>query len=324
VPGSDGGLGTNDIENIELARNIGLPIIIKASGGGGGRGMQVVEKEENLLAAIELAKTEGLSFFGNAEVYMEKFLTTPRHVEIQILADEHGSAVHLGERDCSMQRRHQKVVEEAPAPGITPELRNKIGAVCADACKAINYRGAGTFEFLFENDEFYFIEMNTRIQVEHPVSEMVTGKDLIALQIASAAGENFKGMEDPEIRGHAIEFRINAEDYKHNFRPTPGKIDKLLFPGGFGVRVDTFIYEGYSVPSYYDSLLAKLIVWGESRQEAIRRGRRALSEFVIEGSLKNTIPFHLQLLESEDFLKGNLDTRILEDKILPEMVLKNK
>ncbi|MDC9727071.1 MAG: acetyl-CoA carboxylase biotin carboxylase subunit, partial [Candidatus Thioglobus sp.] len=237
VPGSDGGLGEDPIRNMEIARNIGLPIIIKASGGGGGRGMQVVENESDLLGAIELAKSEGLSFFGNAEVYMEKFLTTPRHVEIQVLADEHGNAVHLGERDCSMQRRHQKVVEEAPAPGITPELRNKIGQVCANACKAINYRGAGTFEFLFENNEFYFIEMNTRVQVEHPVTEMITGIDIVREQILIADGQPLSfSQDDVEIKGHAVECRINAED-PNNFMPSPGKITQYHVAGGLGVRV---------------------------------------------------------------------------------------
>ena len=323
VPGS--GIIKSPEEALSVAREIGFPLLVKAAHGGGGRGMRVIREGDDVSVLVSTAMAESEAAFGNGEVYLERFIEKPRHIEVQVISDRFGNVVIFGERECSLQRRHQKVLEESPSPFVNDELRGELYEAARKLVKEINYQGAGTVEFLVDSSgNFYFIEMNTRIQVEHPVSEMVTGKDLIALQIASAAGENFKGMEDPEIRGHAIEFRINAEDYKHNFRPTPGKIDKLLFPGGFGVRVDTFIYEGYSVPPYYDSLLAKLIVWGESRQEAIRRGRRALSEFVIEGSLKNTIPFHLQLLESEDFLKGNLDTRILEDKILPEIVLKNK
>jgi len=323
VPGS--GIIKSPEEALSVAREIGFPLLVKAAHGGGGRGMRVIREGDDVSVLVSTAMAESEAAFGNGEVYLERFIEKPRHIEVQVISDKFGNVVIFGERECSLQRRHQKVLEESPSPFVNDELRGELYEAARKLVKEINYQGAGTVEFLVDSSgDFYFIEMNTRIQVEHPVSEMVTGNDLIALQIASAAGENFKGMKDPEIRGHAIEFRINAEDYKHNFRPTPGKIDKLLFPGGFGVRVDTFIYEGYSVPPYYDSLLAKLIVWGESRQEAIRRGERALSEFVIEGSLKNTIPFHLQLLESEDFLKGNLDTRILEDKILPEIVLKNK
>ncbi|WXU00183.1 MAG: Biotin carboxylase [Catillopecten margaritatus gill symbiont] len=316
VPGSDGGLGDDDATNIAMANKIGFPIIIKASGGGGGRGMQVVEKESDLLAAVELAKTEGLSFFGNAEVYMEKFLTTPRHVEIQILADEHGSAVHLGERDCSMQRRHQKVVEEAPAPGVTPELRNKIGAVCADACKAINYRGAGTFEFLFENNEFYFIEMNTRVQVEHPVTEMITGIDIVREQIMIADGQKLSfTQDDVQIKGFSIECRINAED-PNNFMPSPGKITQFHAAGGLGVRVDSHVYNGYSVPPHYDSMIGKLITFADTRIGAIIKMQNALDEMVIDG-IKTNIPLQARIMEDETFRKGGMNIHYLE-KMLGE------
>jgi len=311
VPGSDGGLSDNTIDNVEIARNIGFPIIIKASGGGGGRGMQVVEKESDLLAAIELAKTEGQSFFGNPEVYMEKFLTTPRHVEIQILADEHGNAVHLGERDCSMQRRHQKVVEEAPAPGITPELRNKIGAVCSDACKAINYRGVGTFEFLFENNEFYFIEMNTRVQVEHPVTEMITGVDIVREQIKIADGQALSfTQDDVEIKGHAIECRINAED-PNNFMPSPGKITQYHVAGGLGVRVDSHVYNGYTVPPHYDSMVGKLITYSDTRLGAFIKMQNALDEMVIDG-IKTNIPLQARIMEDEAFREGGVNIHHLE------------
>lgn len=311
VPGSDGGLSDNTIDNVEIARNIGFPIIIKASGGGGGRGMQVVEKESDLLAAIELAKTEGQSFFGNPEVYMEKFLTTPRHVEIQILADEHGNAVHLGERDCSMQRRHQKVVEEAPAPGITPELRNKIGAVCSDACKAINYRGVGTFEFLFENNEFYFIEMNTRVQVEHPVTEMITGVDIVREQIKIADGQALSfTQDDVEIKGHAIECRINAED-PNNFMPSPGKITQYHVAGGLGVRVDSHVYNGYTVPPHYDSMIGKLITYSDTRLGAFIKMQNALDEMVIDG-IKTNIPLQARIMEDEAFREGGVNIHHLE------------
>jgi len=316
VPGSDGGLGTNDQENIKLANKVGFPIIIKASGGGGGRGMRVVEKEEDLLGSIELTKTEAQSFFGNPEVYMEKFLTTPRHVEVQVLADEHGNAVHLGERDCSMQRRHQKVVEEAPAPGITPELRNKIGAVCADACKAINYRGAGTFEFLFENDEFYFIEMNTRVQVEHPVTEMITGVDIVREQIMIADGQALSfTQDDVEIKGCAIECRINAED-SNTFMPSPGKITQYHTAGGLGVRVDSHIYNGYTVPPHYDSMIGKLITFADTRLGAIIKMQNALDEMVIDG-IKTNIPLQARIMEDETFRKGGMNIHYLE-KMLGE------
>ena len=316
VPGSNGGLGDNDIENMALARGIGLPIIVKASGGGGGRGMQVVEKEEDLLSSIELAKSEGLSFFGNAEVYMEKFLTTPRHVEIQVLADEHGNAVHLGERDCSMQRRHQKVVDEAPAPGISTELRNKIGTVCANACKAINYRGAGTFEFLFEDGEFYFIEMNTRVQVEHPVTEMITGVDIVREQIMIADGQELSfSQNDVEIKGHAIECRINAED-PNNFMPSPGKITQWHAAGGLGVRVDSHVYSGYSVPPHYDSMIGKLITFSDTRLGAIIKMQNALDEMVIDG-IKTNVPLQRRIMDDETFQKGGMNIHYLE-KMLGE------
>ncbi len=316
VPGSDGGLGTDEAQNIAIANKIGLPIIIKASGGGGGRGMHVVEEIVDLLTAIELAKTEAQSFFGNPEVYMEKFLTTPRHVEIQILADEHGNAVHLGERDCSMQRRHQKVVEEAPAPGITSELRNKIGTICADACKAINYRGAGTFEFLFENNEFYFIEMNTRVQVEHPVTEMITGIDIVREQILIADGQTLSfTQDDVKITGHAVECRINAED-PNNFMPSPGKITQYHVAGGLGVRVDSHIYNGYTVPPHYDSMIGKLITFADTRLGAIIKMQNALDEMVIDG-IKTNIPLQARIMKDKTFLKGGMNIHYLE-KMLGE------
>ncbi len=278
--------------------------------------MRVVEKEEDLLSSIELTKTEAQSFFGNPEVYMEKFLTTPRHVEIQILADEHGNAVHLGERDCSMQRRHQKVVEEAPAPGITPELRNKIGSVCAEACKQINYRGAGTFEFLFENDEFYFIEMNTRVQVEHPVTEMITGVDIVREQILIADGQALSfTQDDVEIKGFAVECRINAED-PNNFMPSPGKITQFHAAGGLGVRVDSHIYNGYSVPPHYDSMIGKLITFADTRLGAIIKMQNALDETVIDG-IKTNIPLQARIMADETFRKGGMNIHYLE-KMLGE------
>ncbi len=311
VPGSDGGLGDNAIENTELARNIGFPIIIKASGGGGGRGMRVVEKEEDLLGSIELTKTEAQSFFGNPEVYMEKFLTTPRHIEIQVLADEHGNAVHLAERDCSMQRRHQKVVEEAPAPGIDDELRSKIGSICASACQEINYRGAGTFEFLFENGEFYFIEMNTRVQVEHPVTEMITGVDIVREQIMIADGQELSfAQEDVKVKGVAMECRINAED-PNNFMPSPGKITQYHAAGGLGVRVDSHIYNGYTVPPHYDSMIGKLITFSETRIGAIIKMQVALDEMVIDG-IKTNIPLHRKIMEDETFREGGMNIHYLE------------
>ncbi|SFV60653.1 Biotin carboxylase of acetyl-CoA carboxylase [hydrothermal vent metagenome] len=311
VPGSDGGLGTDDKTNIALANKIGFPIIIKASGGGGGRGMQIVKKEADLLAAIEIAKTEGLNFFGNAEVYMEKFLTTPRHIEFQVLADKYGNAIHLGERDCSMQRRHQKVVEEAPAFGISEEMRHKMGKICADACIKIGYRGAGTFEFLYENGEFYFIEMNTRVQVEHPVTEMITGVDIVKEQIKIASGEKLTiKQDDIKIKGHAIECRLNAED-PDTFMPSPGKITQYHMPGGLGVRVDSHIYNGYSVPPYYDSMIGKLITFADNRQEAIIKMKNALDEAMI-GGIKTNIPLHHKIMNDEGFNSGAPNIHYLE------------
>ena len=314
VPGSDGPLGDDVEENIRLARGIGYPIIIKAAAGGGGRGMRVVHSEAALLNAISLTRSEAQAAFGSGVVYMEKFLENPRHIEIQVLADEHGNAIHLAERDCSMQRRHQKVVEEAPAPGVTPEMRAEIGGRCAEACRKIGYRGAGTFEFLYENGEFYFIEMNTRIQVEHPVTEMITGVDLVKEQIRIAAGEplSYK-QEDIIVRGHAFECRLNAEDPK-TFMPSPGTITQFHAPGGLGVRVDSHIYNGYTVPPYYDSMIGKLIVHGDDRQVAMARMRTALGECVIEG-IKTNIPLHQELFKDTAFQTGGTNIHYLEKKL---------
>jgi len=314
VPGSGGPLGDGVDENIRIAREIGYPVIIKAAGGGGGRGMRVVRTEAHLGNAITMTKQEAKAAFGNDQVYMEKFLENPRHVEIQVLADGQGHAIHLGERDCSMQRRHQKVVEEAPAPGITPELREQIGKVCVDACLRIGYRGAGTFEFLFENGRFYFIEMNTRIQVEHPVTEMITGIDLVREQIRIASGEAL-GYKQSAVTftGHAIECRINAEDPEH-FIPSPGRVTAWIAPGGPGVRVDSHMMTGYMVPPYYDSLIAKIIVHGRDRNEAIARMQRALHETVVEG-VKTTIPYHLKLLADPAFVAGGSTLARLEQNL---------
>ncbi len=311
VPGSDGPLGNNEATNLKVAEQIGYPIIIKASGGGGGRGMRVVERAEDLIDSITLTKAEAKAAFNNDVVYMEKFLGTPRHIEIQVLSDTHGNSIHLGERDCSMQRRHQKVVEEAPAPGITQEQRNRIGKLCVDACKRLNYRGAGTFEFLYENGEFYFIEMNTRVQVEHPVTEMVTGVDIIRQQILVASGEKLGYTQDQiELRGHAFECRINAED-PNNFLPSPGTITQYHAPGGLGVRVDTHIYNGYKVPPNYDSMIGKLIVMGNDRDRAIARMRGALSEIVIDG-IKTNIPLQRDIFDDEGFQAGGANIHYLE------------
>jgi len=314
VPGSDGPLGDDESETLRMAHQIGYPVIIKAAGGGGGRGMRVVHAEAALLSAISLTRSEALNAFGNATVYMEKYLENPRHVEFQVLADTHGNAIHLGERDCSMQRRHQKVVEEAPAPGITPELRRRIGERCAEACRQIGYRGAGTFEFLYENGEFYFIEMNTRVQVEHPVTEMITGVDIVREQILIAAGEPLSLSQD-EVRwtGHAIECRINAED-PVKFIPSPGKITRLHMAGGPGIRVDTHIYDGYAVPPYYDSMIGKLIAHGNSRNVAIARMSTALSEMVIEG-IKTNIPLHQEIMNDTAFQAGGANIHYLEKKL---------
>jgi acetyl-CoA carboxylase biotin carboxylase subunit len=315
VPGSDGVLdGDDDERNISIARRIGFPVIIKASGGGGGKGMRVVRKESELCESIKLTSTEAGMAFNNSQVYMEKFLENPRHVEIQILSDGQGHAVHLGERDCSMQRRHQKVVEEAPAPGITEDMRHFIGDRCVRACIDIAYRGAGTFEFLFENGEFYFIEMNTRIQVEHPVTEMVTGIDLIKEQLRIAAGQPLSITQDNiKVTGHSIECRINAEDAK-TFIPSPGRIARFHPPGGLGIRWDSHIYAGYSVPPNYDSMIGKLITYGESRGVAIARMRHALNEIVIEG-IKTNIELHKEIMADENFQNGGSNIHYLEKKL---------
>ncbi len=315
VPGSDGPLEDNDKQRtLEMAREIGYPVIIKASGGGGGRGMRVVHAEASLLSAISLTKTEAQNSFGNDMVYMEKYLENPRHVEFQVLADQHGNAIHLGERDCSMQRRHQKVVEEAPAPGITQEQRDRLGGICAEACRRIGYRGAGTFEYLYEDGEFYFIEMNTRVQVEHPITELITGVDILREQIRIAAGEELCcRQEDIEIRGHAIECRINAEDAK-TFMPSPGKITQFHMPGGPGVRVDSHIYNGYTVPPYYDSMIGKLVTHGETRPVAIARMANALHETVIDG-IKTNIPLHEDIMRDAKFQTGGENIHYLEKKL---------
>ncbi len=314
VPGSDGPLGEDADENMRMAREIGYPIIIKASGGGGGRGMRVVHAEASLVAAITVTKAEARAAFNNDVVYMEKFLEQPRHIEFQLLADSHGNAVHLGERDCSMQRRHQKVIEEAPAPGITEEQRNRIGERCVQACKEIGYRSAGTFEFLYENDEFYFIEMNTRIQVEHPVTEMITGIDIVREQLQIASGEELTVTQDDiKIQGHAIECRVNAEDPK-NFMPSPGLITLWPPPGGPGIRVESHIYSGYKVPPYYDSMIGKIIAHGGSRETAFARMRNALTEIVIEG-IKTNIPLHQEIFQHAAFQAGGTDIHYLEKRL---------
>lgn len=311
VPGSDGALGTNDETNHKLAEKIGYPIIIKASGGGGGRGMRVVREAAELIISIQMTKAEAKASFNNDVVYMEKFLENPRHIEIQVIGDGEGNAIHLGERDCSMQRRHQKVVEEATATGIDQEKRNKIGAVCVNACRQLNYRGAGTFEFLYENGEFYFIEMNTRVQVEHPVTEFVTGYDIVKAQLRVAAGEPLRyKQEDIKFLGHSIECRINAED-PETLLPCPGKIDLFHAPGGPGVRVDSHIYSGYSVPPYYDSMIGKIITYGLTRKAAIARMEAALTETLITG-IKTNIPLHQRILSDEGFREGGTNIHYLE------------
>ncbi|MGY1489179.1 acetyl-CoA carboxylase biotin carboxylase subunit [Methylobacillus pratensis] len=314
VPGSDGALTDDSDETLRIARDIGYPVIIKAAGGGGGRGMRVVHTEAALLNAVSMTKAEAQAAFGNPMVYMEKFLEQPRHIEIQVLADQHGNAIYLGERDCSMQRRHQKVLEEAPAFGITPQLREKIGTACAEACKRINYRGAGTFEFLYENGEFYFIEMNTRVQVEHPVTEMVTGIDIVKQQILIAADEKLGiKQKDVKLAGHSIECRINAED-PFNFVPSPGRITTFHMPGGPGIRVDTHAYQGYMVPPNYDSMIGKLIAYGDTREQAIARMQIALSEMVIEG-IKTNVALHKELLADAAFHQGGTSIHYLEHKL---------
>jgi acetyl-CoA carboxylase biotin carboxylase subunit len=314
VPGSEGALPDNPKEIIATAKKVGYPVIIKAAGGGGGRGMRVVHTEAHLINAVNMTREEAGRAFGNPEVYMEKFLENPRHVEIQILADTYKNAVYLGERDCSMQRRHQKVIEEAPAPGIDRRQIAKIGERCAEACRKIGYRGAGTFEFLYENDEFYFIEMNTRVQVEHPVTELITGIDIVQQQILIAAGEKLPfRQKDIEFRGHAIECRINAED-PVKFMPSPGRILYWHMPGGPGVRVDSHAYAGYFVPPTYDSMIGKLITYGATREQAIRRMSIALSEAAVEGILTN-IPLHRELMLDPNFVEGGTSIHYLEHKL---------
>ena len=314
VPGSDGPLDDDTQRNARIAREIGYPVIIKASGGGGGRGMRVVHSEAALFNAISVTKTEAASAFGNDQVYMEKFLERPRHIEFQVLADNHGNAVHLGERDCSMQRRHQKVVEEAPAPGITAKQRERMGKRCVEACHRIGYRGAGTFEFLYQDDEFYFIEMNTRVQVEHPVTEMITDIDIVKMQLKIAAGETLPfSQSDIEIRGHAIECRINAEDPR-TFMPSPGTVTQWHAPGGPGIRVDSHLYSGYAVPPYYDSLLGKLIAHGDSRETAVARMNMALQEIVVEG-VRTNIPLHQEIFMHSAFRAGGTDIHYLEKRL---------
>jgi acetyl-CoA carboxylase biotin carboxylase subunit len=314
VPGSEGALPDDPIEIIKIAKKVSYPVIIKAAGGGGGRGMRVVHTEAALVNAVNMTKAEAQAAFGNPMVYMEKFLENPRHIEIQILADQHGNAVYLGDRDCSMQRRHQKIIEEAPAPLLTPRIRDKIGERCAEACRKIKYRGVGTFEFLFENGEFYFIEMNTRLQVEHTVTEIITGIDLVQQQIFVAAGEKLAFRQrDIELRGHAIECRINAED-PYSFVPSPGKLTTFHMPGGPGVRIDTHAYAGYVVPPNYDSMIGKLITFGATREQAIARMRIALSEMLVDG-IKTNIPLHADLMADAAFHIGGTSIHYLEQKL---------
>jgi len=321
VPGSEGALPEDSKEIVKIARTIGYPVIIKAAGGGGGRGMRVVHTEAALINAVNMTRAEAQAAFGNPVVYMEKFLENPRHIEIQVMADNFKNAVWLSERDCSMQRRHQKVIEEAPAPEVNRRLINRIGDRCAEACRKIGYRGAGTFEFLYEDGEFYFIEMNTRVQVEHPVTELVTGIDIVQTQIRVAAGEKlwFK-QRDIEVKGHALECRICAED-PFKFTPSPGKITNWHPPGGPGIRVDSHVYSGYSVPSHYDSMIAKLISYGDTREQAIRRMRIALSEMMVDG-IKTNIPLHQELMLDERFIKGGTSIHYLEGKLAAREELK--
>ncbi|MHB8345616.1 MAG: acetyl-CoA carboxylase biotin carboxylase subunit [Acidiferrobacterales bacterium] len=314
VPGSDGPLSEDDDENLRLAAHIGYPVLIKATGGGGGKGMRVVHSEAALRNAISLTRAEAKAAFSNDIVYMEKYLENPRHVEFQVLADEHGNAIHLGERDCSMQRRHQKVVEESPAPGIADKVRQRMGERCAEACRKIGYRGAGTFEFLYENGEFYFIEMNTRVQVEHPVTEMVTGVDIVREQLLIASGERLSyRQKDITWRGHAIECRINAEDSR-TFMPSPGRITQFHQPGGPGIRVDSHVYNNYVVPPYYDSMIGKLIAYGANRETAMARMRIALSEMVIDG-IRTNIALQQDIMNDAAFASGGVNIHYLEKKL---------
>jgi acetyl-CoA carboxylase biotin carboxylase subunit len=314
VPGGEGALPEEPQEIVKVARKIGYPVIIKAAGGGGGRGMRVVHTEAALVNAVAMTRQEAKAAFGNPTVYMEKFLETPRHVEIQVLADEHRNAVFLGDRDCSMQRRHQKIIEEAPAPLIPIRERVRIGERCAEACRKIGYRGAGTFEFLYEKGEFYFIEMNTRVQVEHPVTEMITGVDIVKTQILVAAGQKLPfRQKDIAFRGHAIECRINAE-HPYKFTPSPGRIASWHVPGGPGIRVDSHVYHGYFVPPYYDSLIAKVIAYGDTRDQAIARMRVALSEMIVEG-IQTNLPLHQELMLDTAFMRGGTSIHYLEEKL---------
>ena len=314
VPGSEGALPEDQKEVVRIARAVGYPVIIKAAGGGGGRGMRVVHTEAALLNAVAMTRAEAQAAFNNASVYLEKFLENPRHIEIQVLADEYRSAVYLGERDCSMQRRHQKIIEEGPAPGISRRLLDRIGARCADACRKIGYRGAGTFEFLYENGEFYFIEMNTRVQVEHPVTELITGIDIVQEQIRIAAGEKLPFRQrDITVKGHAIECRINAED-PYKFTPSPGRITHWHPPGGPGIRVDSHAYTNYFVPPHYDSMIAKVLAYGDTREQAIRRMRIALSEMAIEG-IQTNLALHRELLADARFVTGGTSIHYLEQKL---------
>ena len=314
VPGSNGPITDNDEQTLAIARDIGYPVIIKASGGGGGRGMRVVHSEANLLSSVSLTQAEAGAAFNNDVVYIEKFLENPRHVEFQILADSYGNAIHLGDRDCSLQRRHQKVIEEAPAPGIPEDKRATVAAACTKACIEIGYQGAGTFEFLYENGEFYFIEMNTRVQVEHPVTEMISGVDIVKEQLLIASGQPMSvRQEDIKLQGHAFECRINAEDAK-TFMPSPGVVEQFHAPGGNGVRVDSHLYNGYTVPPYYDSLIAKFITYGPDRETALIRMRNALDEAVIEG-IRTNIPLHQTLVRDSHFQEGGVSIHYLEKKL---------
>ncbi len=314
VPGGEGALPEEPQEIVKVARKTGYPVIIKAAGGGGGRGMRVVHTEAALVNAVAMTRQEAKAAFGNPAVYLEKFLETPRHVEIQVLADEHRNAVFLGDRDCSMQRRHQKIIEEAPAPLIPIKERVRIGERCAEACRKIGYRGAGTFEFLYDKGEFYFIEMNTRVQVEHPVTEMITGVDIVKTQILVAAGQKLPfRQKDIAFRGHAIECRINAE-HPYKFTPSPGRIASWHVPGGPGIRVDSHVYHGYFVPPYYDSLIAKVIAYGDTRDQAIARMRVALSEMIVEG-IQTNLPLHQELMLDTAFMRGGTSIHYLEEKL---------
>ncbi|MDP7020793.1 MAG: acetyl-CoA carboxylase biotin carboxylase subunit [Candidatus Krumholzibacteria bacterium] len=314
LPGSEGAVN-DEVEGLQIAREIGFPVIVKASAGGGGKGMRVVSVEKEFPRSFKLAQGEAVSAFGNGDLYIEKFLVGPRHVEVQILADRHGNVVHLGERDCSVQRRHQKLIEESPSPAVNPELRERLGAAAILACRAANYHSAGTVEFLLVEDaSFYFMEMNTRIQVEHPVTEMVTGLDLVKEQIQIAAGEKISfRQEDVKMQGHSIECRLNAEDPEKDFAPSPGNVESFHVPGGPGVRVDSHVYAGYSIPPYYDSMIAKLLCHGRDREEALARMRRALEETVIEG-VPSTLEFHLAMMNHPRFISGDFNTRFLEEE----------